>query len=109
MGPGLGLYLKPFRIRIVSYTEILAPHATSPCALVSLCMSMVTDMYIRRRFATGLPAPLNAAGKSEGKRPVLGEGGNFVCPHSACFDHALNMFVVEWVEVGRVRKLRKVS
>jgi len=34
--------------------------------------------------------------------------GKFVCPHSACFDHDGNIFVVEWVEVGRVTKLRKV-
>jgi hypothetical protein len=34
--------------------------------------------------------------------------GKFVCPHSATFDHAGNIFVVEWVEVGRVTKLRKV-
>jgi sugar lactone lactonase YvrE len=34
--------------------------------------------------------------------------GKFVCPHGACFDHAGNIFVVEWVEVGRVSKLRKV-
>jgi hypothetical protein len=35
--------------------------------------------------------------------------GKFICPHGACFDHAGNIFVVEWVEVGRVTKLRKVS
>jgi hypothetical protein len=34
--------------------------------------------------------------------------GKFVCPHSACFDHDGNIFVVEWVEVGRVTKLKKV-
>jgi hypothetical protein len=34
--------------------------------------------------------------------------GKFICPHSACFDHAGNVFVVEWVEVGRVTKLRRV-
>ena len=34
--------------------------------------------------------------------------GQFICPHGACFDHAGNIFVVEWVEVGRVTKLRKV-
>ena len=34
--------------------------------------------------------------------------GKFVCPHAACFDHNGNIFVVEWVEVGRVTKLRKV-
>jgi hypothetical protein len=32
--------------------------------------------------------------------------GRFVCPHGACFDHAGNIFVVEWVEAGRVTKLR---
>jgi hypothetical protein len=35
--------------------------------------------------------------------------GKFVCPHGACFDHSGNIFVVEWVEVGRVTKLRKVA
>jgi len=34
--------------------------------------------------------------------------GKFVAPHGACFDHAGNIFVVEWVEVGRVTMLRKV-
>jgi hypothetical protein len=34
--------------------------------------------------------------------------GKFVCPHGACFDHDGNIFVVEWVEVGRVSKLRLV-
>jgi hypothetical protein len=35
--------------------------------------------------------------------------GQFICPHGACFDHEGNVFVVEWVEVGRVTKLRKVA
>jgi hypothetical protein len=34
--------------------------------------------------------------------------GKFIAPHSACFDHSGNIFVVEWVEVGRVTKLRRV-
>ena len=34
--------------------------------------------------------------------------GKFVAPHGACFDHEGNIFVVEWVEVGRVTKLRHV-
>lgn len=34
--------------------------------------------------------------------------GKFVCPHSACFDADGNIYVVEWVEVGRVTLLRKV-
>lgn len=35
--------------------------------------------------------------------------GQFICPHGACFDRDGNIYVVEWVEVGRVTKLRKVS
>jgi hypothetical protein len=35
--------------------------------------------------------------------------GRFLCPHGACLDHEGNIFVVEWVEVGRVTKLRKVA
>lgn len=35
--------------------------------------------------------------------------GKFICPHGACFDKDGNIFVVEWVEVGRVTKLRRVS
>jgi hypothetical protein len=35
--------------------------------------------------------------------------GRFVCPHGACFDHEGNIFVVEWVESGRVTKLRRVT
>jgi len=34
--------------------------------------------------------------------------GRFVCPHGACFDHEGNIFVVEWVEAGRVTKLRHI-
>jgi hypothetical protein len=35
--------------------------------------------------------------------------GQFVAPHSAYFDQEGNIFVVEWVEVGRVTKLRKIA
>lgn len=35
--------------------------------------------------------------------------GKFIAPHSASFDHEGNIFVVEWVEVGRVTKLKRVG
>jgi len=35
--------------------------------------------------------------------------GKFVAPHGANFDHAGNIYVAEWVEIGRVTKLRRVS
>jgi hypothetical protein len=37
------------------------------------------------------------------------EPGKFITPHGAWFDHAGNIFVAEWVEIGRVTKLRKLA
>lgn len=35
--------------------------------------------------------------------------GRFIHPHDACFDRDGNIFVTEWVNTGRVTKLRKVA
>ena len=35
--------------------------------------------------------------------------GKFVHPHDACFDRDGNIFVTEWVDTGRVSKLRKLG
>ncbi len=35
--------------------------------------------------------------------------GKFIAPHGAIFDRAGNIFVVEWVEIGRVTKLRRIT
>ncbi len=35
--------------------------------------------------------------------------GKFVAPHGGIFDRQGNIFIVEWVEVGRVTKLRKLA
>lgn len=43
------------------------------------------------------------------RNPAGWVSGRFVHPHDACFDAAGNIFVAEWVETGRVSKLRKVS
>ena len=53
--------------------------------------------------------PASAGGpiRSSKTRDVF-TAGQFICPHGACFDHEGNIFVVEWVEIGRVTKLRKV-
>jgi hypothetical protein len=42
---------------------------------------------------------------ARGKWPA----GKFVHPHDAAFDAAGNIFVAEWVDTGRVSKLRKLS
>jgi hypothetical protein len=41
--------------------------------------------------------------------PGSWEAGKFIHPHDACFDGDGNIFVAEWVETGRISKLRKVS
>ncbi len=46
------------------------------------------------------------------RRNANGEGwvsGKFLHPHDACFDAAGNIFVAEWVDSGRITKLRKLS
>jgi hypothetical protein len=43
------------------------------------------------------------------KDPKSWQPGKFVHPHDACFDKDGNIFVVEWVEPGRVTLLRHVS
>lgn len=42
-------------------------------------------------------------------QPKEWPAGKFVHPHDACFDHAGNIFVAEWVEPGRVTFLKKVG
>jgi len=41
--------------------------------------------------------------------PERWPAGKFIHPHDACFDRDGNIFVTEWVDTGRVTKLRKVS
>ena len=46
------------------------------------------------------------------RNEAKGEGwvsGKFLHPHDACFDPAGNIFVAEWVNTGRITKLRKLS
>ncbi|QDU12056.1 peptidase [Gimesia aquarii] len=43
------------------------------------------------------------------KQPRLWKAGRFIHPHDACFDGDGNLFVTEWVSVGRVSKLKKLS
>jgi hypothetical protein len=48
-------------------------------------------------------------GTARNQSPGTFVPGRFVCPHGACFDHEGNIFVVEWVEAGRVTKLRRLA
>ena len=35
--------------------------------------------------------------------------GKFVHPHDACFDRDGNIFVAEWVQTGRISKLKRLG
>ena len=62
----------------------------------------------RHRAPRRLERPRTGTTRCARSRATTFIPGQFICPHGACFDHAGNIFVVEWVEVGRVTKLRKV-
>ncbi|MGO9108089.1 MAG: peptidase, partial [Thermoguttaceae bacterium] len=42
-------------------------------------------------------------------KPQLWEPGRFVHPHHAAFDADGNIFVVEWVPIGRITRLRHIA
>jgi hypothetical protein len=42
-------------------------------------------------------------------KPEEWQPGKFVHPHDACFDKDGNVFVVEWVQTGRITLLRKLA
>lgn len=62
-----------------------------------------------------IAAHLGDSGSAEWNNPLRREPrekfipGQFICPHGACFDHDGNIYVAEWVEVGRLTRLRRVS
>lgn len=49
------------------------------------------------------------AGFKMRQKPETCEAGRFIHPHDACFDRDGNIFVVEWVQTGRVSFLKKLS
>jgi len=42
-------------------------------------------------------------------QPERWQAGKFVHPHDACFDHDGNIYVAEWVTIGRVSFLKHVG
>ena len=90
---------------------------TAPCHFHANGRVMVVpDLFARVTLIDGgntAIAHLGANGSESWKALRAGPRtgfppGKFVCPHSATFDRAGNIFVVEWVEVGRVTRLRRV-
>ena len=50
-----------------------------------------------------------AENKAMRRTPDGWQDGKFVHPHDACFDPNGNIFVAEWVQTGRVTKMRRVA
>lgn len=85
---------------------------------------LVADLFARVSLFDAKNQPIVHLGDDEAwRQQVVGENrslkmrtqreqwqpGKFIHPHDACFDHAGNIFVVEWVPTGRVTFLRKVA
>ena len=77
---------------------------------------VVPDLFARVTLIDAANVPIVHLGDNgvdswkelrEGSRDRF-PNGKFVCPHGAIFDREGNIFVVEWVEVGRVTKLKRV-
>lgn len=91
--------------------ELRAPchfHARGELLLIPDLESRVTLFDAQNKLITHL----GDGGHYQGIRDQPREKftpGKFVAPHGAMFDRDGNIFVVEWVEVGRVTKLRRIA
>ncbi len=90
--------------------------ASSPEAIVhrSVVEALSSAVYRAACAAAGQSRPLAGAALLDvdfsGRRGIeLPKVKSIYWPHGANFDREGNIFVVEWVEIGRVTKLRKVS
>ena len=101
----------------LSFTK--APEITAPCHFHSRKGKVVIpDLDARVQVLdekNNVVAVLGDAGDAKEARKLRTQPresftpGKFINPHGACFDHQGNIFVAEWVEVGRVTKLRRVA
>lgn len=77
---------------------------------------VVPDLFARVTLLDAKNAIVGHLGEAgiDSWKPIRGgpreqfPAGKFVCPHGACFDSEGNIFVAEWVEVGRVSRLRRL-
>jgi hypothetical protein len=81
-------------------------HTRGDMLLIPDLEARVTLLDRNNKLITQLGDGRNSALRDKPREQF--QPGKFIAPHSAIFDHEGNIFVVEWVEVGRVTKLRKV-
>jgi hypothetical protein len=95
--------------------QIITDELRSPChfherngeLLIPDLEARVTIFDKDNKLITHLGDGENFALRAEPREKFI--PGKFIAPHSAIWDHAGNIFVVEWVEVGRVTKLRRLT
>ena len=84
-------------------------HERKGVAVIPDLVARVTLLDSHNRVITHLGEDTTGDSQELRKKPRTEfRAGKFVSPHGACFDHAGNIFVAEWVEAGRVTKLRRV-
>ena len=76
--------------------------------LVPDLVSEVTLMDRQNEVIAKLGVGLPDAGERRRKLRDHFLPGKFIAPHGCCFDHDGNIFITEFVEIGRVTKLRRV-
>lgn len=97
------------------YVRIDTPDLLHPCHFDQFGdVLLVPDLYGRVSLLDGKNEVITHLGVNPGIERVDGYPdfdlakqvpGKFIAPHDACFDHLGNIFVVEWVNGGRVTKL----
>ena len=76
--------------------------------LVPDLVAEVTLMDRQNEVITKLGVGLADTGERRRKLREHFLPGKFITPHGCCYDHDGNIFITEFVEIGRVTKLRKV-
>lgn len=102
--------LKGEHVKFVT-DELRAPchfHARGEALLIPDLNSRVTIFDKDNKLITHLGDGGGYDGIRNQPRTAF-KAGQFVAPHGGIFDRNGNIFIVEWVEVGRVTKLKKLA
>jgi len=91
----------------VQGSVLLVPDLSARVTLLDADDKVITHLGEDPAWREQVTKERNAMRKQEKGEAWV--SGKFLHPHDACFDAAGNIFVAEWVQTGRITKLRKVS